>query len=205
MQEATPAQKSPVKMGEWITKAWDLVVADLGFYILVGLVYLVVIIVASTTVVGELIILGPLTVGFFYILFRKMTDRQTDIGDLAKGFNVFIPALISGILVSVFVSIGLILCILPGLVVAAIYMFTPAFLAEKKLDFWQAMEASRQITQKYWFELSVFYLLLFLISLAGALLCGIGLLFTTPLCFAAVAFAYDDMVGIIREEKEAKS
>ena len=78
----------------------------------------------------------------------------------------------------------------------ALYIFTPAFIAEKNLDFWEAMEASRNLAKEHLFEMVLFVIILGLINIAGFLLCGVGLLFTLPLTYAATAIGYDELVGI---------
>ena len=190
-----------VNMGKWLSEGWRLIFEDIGLYLLVALVYILIIAILSGTAIGQFIVLGPLTVGFFYILYRKLHGKETQLGDLGKGFNFFAAAVISNILISIFVAIGFALCIIPGFVVLALYMFTPLYIFDKKLDFWQAMEASRKLVAKHVFEMSIFVLLLSIISIAGALACVVGLLITTPLCYAAIAYAYKDLVGF-EEEKE---
>ena len=195
--EEKPAMESQkeaqVNMGKWLSEAWNLVNQDFGFYILTALIYIGVIAILSSTVIGEFIVIGPLTVGYFYILIRKIRKQETQIGDLSKGFSYFAAAVISNILIILFSAIGFSLCIIPGIVVSALYMFTPIFIFEKNMDFWQAMEASRKLATKHIFELSVFALLLSLITIVGVLACLVGLLITIPLCFAAIAFAYNDL------------
>ena len=194
------AEKKQVNLGNWISRAWDMVTADLGSFIILGLIYVVIIGVTSGTVIGELFVIGPLSVGFFFVIFEKMRGKDINIGDIAKGFNFFIAAVLSNILITLFVAIGIVLCIIPGAIVAALYLFTPAFIGEKNLDFWEAMEASRKVVMDYLFELIIFVIILGLINAVGALLCGIGLIFTVPLSFAAMAIAYDDLVGLEKSD-----
>lgn len=185
-----------VNMGNWISKAWDILFSDIGYFILLALVYILVVSVASATVVGEFIIIGPLAVGLYYVAFKKMQGKSIQIGDISKGFNFFAAAVISNILITIFVAIGFTFCIIPAIVITALYMFTPAFILDKKLDFWNAMEASRKVAQKHLFELTVFVLVLGIINLLGVLLCLVGVFVTFPLTLLAIAIAYDELVGI---------
>ena len=189
-----------VNMGRWISQGWDLIFSDIGPILLLTLIYVVVIVVASSTVIGWFIVAGPLTVGFLYVLLGMRQGKPVAIGDIGVGFNLFAAAVLSNILISFFVSLGLTLCIIPGILVAALYLLAPAFIAAQKLDFWEAMEASRKRITPHLFEMSVFVLLLLLINLAGVLLCGIGIFISIPLSFAAVAVAYDDLVGVQKKD-----
>jgi len=195
MATPKPAEKS-VNMGRWISQGWDLIFSDIGPVLLLTLIYLVVLVAASSTIVGWFIVTGPLTVGFFYVIFEKRRGNPIKIGDIGAGFNLFVAAALSNILISILVSIGLAVCIIPGILLAALYLFTPAFIADQKLDFWEAMEASRKLVMPHIFEMSIFVLLLALINLVGLLLCGVGIFISIPLSFAAVAVAYDDLVGL---------
>ena len=198
----TPATTTPekpsgqVNMGRWLNLAWTLIFEDIGFYLICTLIYLLVIAIASGTIIGEAIVTGPLTVGFFYILLQKMRKQTTQLGDLSKGFNVFAAAVISNILITIFAAIGFIFCILPGIVIYALYMFAPLYILEEKKDFWEAMEASRKLVMENIFELSIFMFLMIILNLIGVIFCIVGLLVTVPLTFAATAFAYHDLVGI---------
>jgi hypothetical protein len=199
-QIKTTDKKKQVNLGEWMSRAWDMVTADLGSFIILGLIYAVIIAVTSGTVIGELFFIGPLSVGFFYVIFEKIRGKDINIGDITKGFSFFIAAVLSNILIMLFIAVGLVFCIIPGFIILALYVFAPAFIVEQNLDFWQAMEASRKVVMNHLLEMTLFVLILGVINFAGALLCGIGLLFTTPLSFAAIAVAYDDLVGVVKSE-----
>ncbi len=195
MESNQTATASPINMGRWISEGWNLVNQDLGFFAVLTLVFLIITIVAGSTVLG-LVLLGPLQAGYFYILLQKLQGRPAAIGDIGRGFDVFIPAMLMGILVGAFEAIGFMLCILPGFIVMAWYLFAPAFVMDKRMDFWQAMEASRTLVQKYLFEFVLFILVQIIIILLGLLCCVIGVLVALPVCMAATACAYRDLVGL---------
>lgn len=195
------AEKKDINIGNWISRAWDMVTEDLGSFIILGLIYSVIIGVTSGTVIGEFLVIGPLSVGFFFVIFEKIRGKDINIGDIAKGFNFFVAAVLSNILISIFTGIGFVFCIIPGIIIAALYLFAPAFIVEKKLDFWEAMEASRKLVKDHLFEMILFSIILGIINFVGALVCVVGLLFTIPLTFAAMAIAYDDLVGVERPKE----
>ncbi|MDZ7724778.1 MAG: hypothetical protein U5R06_18730 [candidate division KSB1 bacterium] len=161
-----------------------------------GLIYLVIVIVTSSSLVGEFLFLGPLQVGIFLACFKKMRGETVRIGDIGQGFTFFVAAVLSSILITVFSFIGFLLCIIPGFIIIALYMLTPAFIAEKNLDFWSAMEASRKTVSQYLLEFVLLTLVLLGINLLGALALGVGLVFSIPLSFAIIAAAYDELVGL---------
>jgi uncharacterized membrane protein len=195
MDTAEMVQTSPVNIGRWLSEGWDLVNRDLGFFVVLTLVFIIISVVAGSTVLG-MVVVGPLQAGYFYILFQKLQGKPVNIGDISRGFDVFVPAMLMGILVAAFEGIGFILCILPLFLVMAWYLFAPAFVMDKKLDFWQAMEASRALVNKYLFEFILFVIVQILLILVGILCCVVGVLVALPVCLAATACAYRDLVGL---------
>jgi uncharacterized membrane protein len=201
-QQYTPPYPatSQVNMGKWISEGWKIVESDLGFFFLLGFIYAAVLGVAAGTGIGFFILDGPLRVGFFYIIFQKMRGQRVDIGMLGKGFDFFAAAALSSIVISVFVGLGFIFCIIPGIVLLGLYMFAAPFVLEQKLDFWQAMEASRQVIKPYMFEFTIFVLVQALVIILGLMFCFVGLFIAIPVCIAATAAAYRDMVGITESQ-----
>ncbi|OQX88804.1 hypothetical protein B6D60_01050 [candidate division KSB1 bacterium 4484_87] len=185
-----------INFAKWINEGWDLVFANFWEFIIISIIYVVVILAASSTILLKFILGGPLTVGIYYVIFQKMRGNPMNIGDISKGFNFFIAAMLADILISFFVWVGFIFLIIPGIVLSALYMFTFPLILEKNLDFWEAMETSRKVVQKNIFEFSVFMFLMYILLLIGFLLIGIGFLIALPITFAATAAAYRDIFGL---------
>lgn len=188
-----------VKIGEWISGGWELVKSDLWNFIILTLIFGVISFIAGYTYIGSLIISGPLVCSYYYIIFNKMRGGKVNIGDLTKGFNFFVPALLACIIITIFTVIGLIFCIVPGLIIGAMYQFTFPLIVDKKLGFWEAMEESRKIIWPHIFQFTIFIIVLGLINILGVLLCCIGILITLPIYFCSLACAYRDMVGLTEQ------
>jgi len=181
--------------GRWIGEGWALVKADLGNYVLISLVFVLL--------SGVPLIQGPLIAGFHVYTMKKLMGRNPEFGDLFKGFNFFVPTLVASLLIGLFTFAGTLLCIIPGLVVAAMYKFTYLFIVDKRMDFWPAMQASHAIVKNDYFGFTMFLILAFLVNLLGLLCCVVGLLVTIPLTFAAITVAYKEIVGF--EQRTADS
>ena len=106
-----------------------------------------------------------------------------------------VATLVASLLISVFVFAGTLLCIIPGLVVAAMYKFTYLFIIDKRMDFWPAMQASHAVVKNDYFGFTIFLLAMAGLNLLGALCCIVGLLVTMPVTFAAITVAYKEIVG----------
>lgn len=75
------------------------------------------------------------------------------------------------------------------------WAFTFALIVDKRMGAWAAMEASRRIVTKQWFRVFCVALLSGLLALLGIIGLFIGLLFTLPLAFAGLLYAYEDLCG----------
>jgi uncharacterized membrane protein len=173
--------------GRWIGAGWRLVQADLGNVVLLSLVF--------ALLSGVPFIQGALIAGFHFYFLKRLLGRPAEFADLFKGFNFFIPTLVASLLIGVFVFGGTLLCIIPGLVVAAMYKFTYLFIVDKRMDFWPAMQASHAIAKNDYFGFTMFLLLTALVNLLGFLCCIVGLLVSIPVTFAAITIAYQELVG----------
>jgi uncharacterized membrane protein len=161
----------------------------MGNYVLLALVFL------ALNAMVPMILQGPLMAGFQIYCMKRLLGRQTDFGDLFKGFNFFVPALVASLVIGLFTCAGLLLCVIPGLVVMAMYNFTYLFIVDKRLDFWPAMQASHNVVRNDYFGFTMFLLLMGLVNLLGALCCIVGLLVSLPVSLAAITVAYQELVG----------
>jgi hypothetical protein len=183
----TPPSGIKAQAGRWISEGWRLVTADLGNYIVISLIFFLL--------SGVPLIQGPLIAGFHIHTMKKLMGKPAQIGDLFKGFDFFVAALVASLLIGLFTFVGTLLCIIPGLVVAAAYKFTFLFIVDKRMDFWPAMEASHAVVKNDYFGFTMFMLLAVLVNVLGALCCIVGLLVTIPATIAAITIAYKEIVG----------
>ncbi len=193
------SHSSEINIGKWINEGWDFVMAHFAEFLILSLLYSIIIILASSTILIKFLFAGPLKVGIFFIIFNRMRGKSFNIGDIVTGFNYFIPAVLADILITVFAAFGYFFLIIPGIIISAVYMFTFPLILEKKMDFWQAMETSRKVVSKNLFELSVFMLVLHVFLLIGVILLFVGVLVAVPIVFAAIAAAYRDIFGLEEE------
>ena len=175
--------------GAWIGAGWEMVKADMGNYVLLGLVFV------TLNAVVPIILQGPLMAGFHFYCIKRMLGRQAEFADLFKGFNFFIPSLVAFLVIMLFSGAASLLCIIPGLVVAAMYKFTYLFIVDKRMDFWPAMQASHNVVRNDYFGFTMFLILMALVNLLGALCCIVGILVSIPVTFAAITVAYQELVG----------
>ena len=207
-EEAAPPPAVPeplpvgeVKIGDYFKAGWELFkkypAGFVGYFILIVVISYIL---QSIPVIGwlaGLALVTPLNAGFFVVNAKLLRHQKPEFIDFFSGLKFyFLPLALFGIVSSLLITLGLILLIVPGIYLIVSYIFPLMFIVDRGLDFWPAMETSRRSVQPHWFKFFVFFLLVFLLNLAGALLLGVGLLVTVPLTHCIFAAAYDDIFGL---------
>jgi hypothetical protein len=188
-------------LGTWVVDGWHVIRDELVGYAIAALILIVITLVAwRIHPIVYIAVGGPLKAGLFLMTINHMrTGKPPIIGDLFQPYNRFVPVTLAFLLMSAFMAIGFVLCILPGIIVMGIYLFTFLFIVDKGYDFWEAMEASRRVASRDYMLFFLFALVLLVLNFAGILCFGIGLLITLPLQYAAIASAYRQIVGFAPE------
>ena len=99
------------------------------------------------------------------------------------------------VLPGVFAILGLCAGVVAGLILSTLWIFTVPLVMDKKLEFWPAMELSRKVVTRCFWKVLGLVITAGLVVFCGILFCGIGILFTMPIGFGAVAFAYEEIFG----------
>ncbi len=185
-----------IRTGEWLSEGWELFKQDWLMHVVVMLI------LSAASGVSGGILYGPLLCGYYYMIFKKLQDPTSSIelGDIGKGFDVFVNALVAWLLVGVFTGVGSIACLVGAIVVTALLVFVYPLIMNRRMDFWPAIETSFEKTKDDWLGWSVFILLIGLVNLAGVIVCGVGILVTGPVTFIAMALAYRDNFGFAGEQ-----
>lgn len=134
--------------------------------------------------------------GLFRYYLKLIRGEPAGIGDAFSGFGpaagqLILLGLVSGLLTFA----GIALCILPAIYLSVSWMFAIPLVIDRRMDFWEAMELSRQMVSKHWFTVFAFLLVNALVGAGGIILCCIGILVTLPLSYVAWMYAYEDIFG----------
>ncbi len=184
-----PVTGGKAEISRWIGQGWELVKSDLGNFVLMTFIMMVV----NGTV--PLILQGALYAGFQGACKKKLRGERVDIGDLFQGFQFFGPTLKAHLVILILVFFGMICFVIPGLVLAAMYNFSYLFIIDRKLPYRAAMRASAAVVKQDYLGYTLFLIALGLLNIAGVLCLFVGVLVTIPISMAAITVAYRDVVG----------
>jgi uncharacterized membrane protein len=170
-------------------RALQIVASDAVTYVVGGIVLHLVSLVAFG------LLTGPAICGIVWITLKHCRGEEVLFGDLFRGYEIFGASFLAGIVFSLMVGAGLIFCIVPGLILGALFCFVFPFMLDRGLSFPDAMKASLELGKGRHdlLDRGFFFLLALLAGLSGIVLCGVGLLFTWPFMWAAIAVAYEDL------------
>jgi len=175
---------------KWLKSAWEFFRANTLNLVAMYAVYLLIAVVTQKLPLLPLIVMPGLFGSVVIITLRKMRGTEIDLKNMTLGYDYFLPLVFSSVLVGVMVLAGFIFLIIPGLFIAALYVFTVPLIVDQEMDFWPAMEASRKKVMESPIEYLVFSTMLIALIFLGALLFGVGLLVTMPIAVSALIFAY---------------
>ncbi|HUR56862.1 MAG TPA: GYF domain-containing protein [Opitutaceae bacterium] len=89
--------------------------------------------------------------------------------------------------------LGFFLGVLVAMYLSISWVFTFALIIDRGLGPWTAMEVSRRVVSKQWFRVFFLVVLGTILAMLGLIGLVIGVIFTLPLVFGAILYAYEDL------------
>ena len=160
------ARASEVQIGRCLGRSWELLSANFGlFFGATFLVWFIAIICYFLPLAGLVywVIHGVLYGGLYLILLNRIRGQPAAVGDAFAGFSLaFAQLALAGAVSSLLSLIGFLFCFLPGIYLWVAWVFGIPLVADKRLEFWSAMELSRKVVTRVWFEMFGLVVLAFL-------------------------------------------
>lgn len=166
--EQVLARQPEVEIGQCLGRSWTLLTANFGvLFGATGVAWLISVSCQFIPLVGGIInwlIYGVLYGGVYLIFLNRIRERPASIGDVFAGFSFgFVQLMLAGFLTKLLTVIGLGCClVLPGLYLFVAWIFSVPLVADKRLEFWSAMELSRKVVTRVWFEMFALLVVAFL-------------------------------------------
>ncbi len=178
-----------VTVGRYFSGAWRLFKQYPQGFLLYGLLLLGLHLVSAGAFV---LCIYPLIAGISLVAHRLEKRETPEFSHFFGGLNHFLPLFMGSLIAWIFITLGLFTCGILSVYLIVGYHFIAELTLFRGLDFGPALEASRQMVQKQWFEIFFFVLLLALINLVGALTL-LGLAFTIPFTVLATHVAFEEI------------
>lgn len=110
-----------------------------------------------------LLLEGVLFGGLYLVYLRAIRGEPAAISNI---FNVYGEGMgqlvLAGLLTSVLTTLGFLFCFIPGLYLLVAWVFALPLIVDRRLEFWAAMEQSRRVVTRSWFQVALLLLFAFL-------------------------------------------
>lgn len=130
--------------------------------------------------------------GLYRMAIKQIRGEAIAIGDMFSVTDVLPALVVAALVVGVAVSIGNMLCYIPGFIAGGLLMFAVPFAVDYRGSGMEAVSGSFSALSGQWLMATLFYLVVTIIGSIGGLACGVGLLVTMPLMILSIALLYND-------------
>jgi len=143
---------------------------------------------------AQLVIGAVIGSAYFRGLLDIADGQPVSVGSFLRPRNVG-SVVLASLIIAIVSSLGLLLCILPGLIVMVLAWFTTLAIVDRNLSPLDGIRASVEIIKRNFGKVLGTWLLTFAITVAGALTCGVGLLVAAPVAYLLQVYAYRKLGG----------
>jgi hypothetical protein len=161
------AAEPDLQIGVCLRRGWDLLMSNFGllFFATVSVV-LIQVFLGYIPVVGRLSVLlaGAFQGGVYLLFLKRARGQPAGLGDAYSGFGEhFVHLLLAGMIAAILTRLGLCCClVLPGIYLFVAWTFAIPLIVDKQLRFWDALELSRRVVTRHWFQIFLLIVLVFL-------------------------------------------
>ncbi len=172
---------------------WKILMAYTAIYL--GAMFVLFSIDLQFGQIVQMVVSGPISAGYYLSIKRILDGKHLSIPNFLEGFQIFLPTMLVFMVVNLLTTLGTAFYILPGALIATIYLFAMPLVVFGKINFWNAMESSRIIIMSKFWDALLFGATIIGINVIGVLALGVGVLFTIPLSYTLILVAYEDIYG----------
>lgn len=131
--------------------------------------------------------------GMYKLAQLQVKGEPMSVGDIFKLDGQSLNVVLCLFLMNIAIFGGMLLCLLPGILVAAALLFSMPILMDRKVNAVTAMKMSIAMVKPYIWQAVAAAFVLGLLGFVGVLACGVGLLVTYPMYFVSVTLMYADL------------
>ena len=142
----------------------------------------------------SLIVGAAIQSGYISGVLDIANGQQVSVGSFFKPRNIA-QVIVAGLIVGIITTIGLFLCIIPGLLASIMLVFTVVALRDRNLSAVDAVKTSFDTSKANFGNAFLTWLVGIVTVFVGALLCGVGLLVAVPVAALFLVCAWRKISG----------
>jgi hypothetical protein len=150
------ARQPELQLGQCLGLSWKLLTENFGLLFAAAFLMWFISLMQFIPGVGLIYLLlrGVLDGGLCLLFLKRIRGTPSSVGEVFSGFGQgFTQLLLAGLVSMLLSGIGLVFCVVPGLFLCVAWTFCVPLVADKQLEFWSAMELSRKVVTRVWFEI----------------------------------------------------
>ena len=172
------AREPELRLGECLRSGVSFFAGNAGFVLAtVFIAWLIKFLMAFTPLIGGIVLLllgGVVTGGLYLACLRRIRGEPAGVGNVFDGFKLcFVQLMLAGAISSLLTQLSFLLCVVPGIYLGVAWIFALPLVADKRLEFWSAMELSRKVVTRVWFEMLLLLMIVFLPVIAVQILAAV--------------------------------
>jgi uncharacterized membrane protein len=188
-----------ISIKDSLKKGWSYTKTNLLFLASATFIYLVLSIILDKASKGpnsffifiaSTILSILFSIGMYRIGLKIEENKEPEFEYFKATPQVFLAVLWSGIISGLFVFLGLLLLIIPGVIIAIRLSMTSYVLLDKNLGGWQAVKESWKITKGYSMKIFLVMLSFIGIFIVSIIPLGLGLFVSIPFVYITGAIVY---------------
>lgn len=128
------------------------------------LLWLITTVMQFLPVIGVIyfVLRGVFYGGLYLVFLSCLRGQRPGVNEVFRGFGpAFTQLLLAGLITSLLSGIGFLLCFVPWIYLTVAWVFAVPLAADKRLEFWSAMELSRRVVNRVWPQVFLLLLLAF--------------------------------------------
>ncbi|VEG57390.1 integral membrane protein [Mycolicibacterium aurum] len=142
----------------------------------------------------SLLVTAAIQSAFLGGIFDIANGQEVTVGSFFRPRNIA-NVIIAGLIVGVITTIGIFLCIVPGVIASVMLMFTTIAVLDRNLSPIDGIKSSFETSKNNIGPVVLTWLLCVAVVFVGAILCGVGLLVAIPLAALILVYTYRSLNG----------
>jgi hypothetical protein len=171
------ARQPQLRVGQCFSQGWELLKANFGLLFgACAVVWLITTVCERVPLLSSVlwVFLGIFYGGLYFVFLKRLRGQPAVIADVFAGFSMaFVQLLLVGLVAGILTGLGMCCLLLPGIYLVVAWIFAVPLVIDKRLEFWTAMELSRKIVTRCWFEVFVLLVLPFIPLLVVGVIGGV--------------------------------
>ncbi len=133
---------------------------------------------------------GMMTAGLVGFALDLVDGKPADIGRIFRPFKSFIPNVIGSLASWIPITIGFLLCVIPGFYFLGRLGFTNILITEQGMDASEALRTGWEKMGPFAWAMGALWFVASIVSILGLVACCIGVLVTIPFLYTVLALQY---------------